>query len=123
MKKKFETTFGYKFKEVYTEEDLKDFNPKEALGLPGQPPFTRGVYPNMYRGKVWTMRQYAGFGTAKQTNERFKYLLSQGQTGLSLAFDLPTQLGYDADHPMAEGEIGRTGVSISTIEDMAEVFE
>jgi methylmalonyl-CoA mutase N-terminal domain/subunit len=121
--KKFETTFGLPIKEVYTQEDLKDFDPERDLGLPGNPPFTRGIYPNMYRGRLWTMRQYAGYGTAKQTNERFKYLLSQGQTGLSLAFDLPTQLGYDADHPMAEGEVGRTGVSISTLEDMAEVFE
>jgi len=123
MKRKFETTFGFQIKEVYTHEDLKDFDPERDLGLPGKPPFTRGIYPNMYRGRLWTMRQYAGFGTAKQTNERFKYLLSQGQTGLSLAFDLATQLGYDADHPMAEGEVGRTGVSISTLEDMAEVFE
>jgi len=121
--KKFETTFGLPIKEVYTQEDLKDFDPERDLGLPGNPPFTRGIYPNMYRGRLWTMRQYAGYGTAKQTNERFKYLLSQGQTGLSLAFDLPTQLGYDADHPMAEGEVGRTGVSISTLEDMAQVFE
>jgi methylmalonyl-CoA mutase (EC 5.4.99.2) len=121
--KKFETTFGLPIKEVYTQEDLKDFDPERDLGLPGNPPFTRGIYPNMYRGRLWTMRQYAGYGTAKQTNERFKYLLSQGQTGLSLAFDLPTQLGYDADHPMAEGEVGKTGVSISTLEDMAEVFE
>ncbi len=123
MKRKFETTFGAPIKEVYTQEDIKDLDPERDLGLPGSPPFTRGIYPNMYRGKLWTMRQYAGFGTAKQTNERFKYLLSQGQTGLSLAFDLPTQLGYDADHPMAEGEVGRTGVSISTMEDMAEVFD
>ena len=123
MKRKFETTFGFQIKEVYTHEDLRDFDPERDLGLPGKPPFTRGIYPNMYRGRLWTMRQYAGFGTAKQTNERFKYLLSQGQTGLSLAFDLATQLGYDADHPMAEGEVGRTGVSISTLEDMAEVFE
>ncbi len=123
MKKKYVTTSGIEIKELYTEEDLKDFDPKEKLGRPGEPPFTRGVYPNMYRGRLWTMRQYAGFGTARQTNERFKYLLAQGQTGLSLAFDLPTQLGYDADHPMAEGEVGKVGVSVSTIEDIREVFE
>ena len=123
MKKKYITSSGIEIKELYTDEDLKDFDPKEKLGLPGQPPFTRGVYPNMYRGRLWTMRQYAGFGTARQTNERFRYLLSQGQTGLSLAFDLPTQLGYDADHPMAEGEVGKVGVSVSTIEDIREVFE
>ncbi len=120
--KKHKTTFGYEIKEIYTPEDLKDFDPEKELGKPGEPPFTRGIYPNMYRGKIWTMRQYAGFGTAEQTNERFRYLLSQGQTGLSLAFDLPTQLGYDADHPMSEGEVGRTGVSISTLNDMREVF-
>ncbi len=95
----------------------------EKLGFPGEYPFTRGVYPTMYRGRLWTMRQYAGYGTAEETNRRFRYLLEQGQTGLSVAFDLPTQLGYDADHPLARGEVGRVGVSISSIEDMERLFD
>lgn len=94
----------------------------ESQPLPGEYPYTRGVYPNMYRGRHWTMRQYAGFGTAKETNTRFKYLLEQGQTGLSVAFDLATQIGYDSDHPMAKGEVGRTGVAIDSIEDMETLF-
>ena len=88
------------------------------LGDPGQPPYTRGIYPSMYRGRRWTMRQYAGFGSAKQTNERFHDLLRAGQTGLSVAFDLPTQMGYDSDHARAAGEVGRVGVAISTLADM-----
>ena len=88
------------------------------LGAPGTPPYTRGVYPTMYRGKLWTMRQYAGFGSAASTNERFKFLLKAGQTGLSCAFDLPTQMGYDSDHPRAEGEVGKVGVAIDSIDDM-----
>lgn len=95
----------------------------DTQSLPGEYPYTRGVYPNMYRGRFWTMRQYAGFGTAKETNERFKYLLEQGQTGLSVAFDLATQIGYDSDHPMAKGEVGRTGVAIDSIEDMETLFD
>ena len=87
----------------------------DRVGYPGQPPFTRGVQPTMYRGRLWTMRQYSGFGTAKETNQRFHYLLEQGQTGLSVAFDLPTQMGYDSDHPMAAGEVGKVGVAISSI--------
>jgi len=94
----------------------------EGLGLPGQFPFTRGAYPNMYRSRLWTMRQYAGFGTAAQTNRRYHYLLTQGTTGLSVAFDLPTQMGYDSDHPIAQGEVGRVGVAIDTIEDMRTLF-
>ena len=92
--------------------------PATQLGEPGKPPYTRGVYPTMYRGKLWTMRQYAGFGTATSTNERFKFLLQAGQTGLSCAFDLPTQMGYDSDHPRAEGEVGKVGVAIDSIADM-----
>ncbi|RME82958.1 MAG: methylmalonyl-CoA mutase, partial [Caldilineae bacterium] len=95
----------------------------EKLGFPGQYPFTRGVQPTMYRGRLWTMRQYAGFGTAAETNRRFKYLIEQGQTGLSVAFDLPTQIGYDADHPMALGEIGRVGVAISSLADMETLLD
>ena len=94
----------------------------EGLGRPGQFPFTRGIYPNMYRGRLWTMRQYAGFGTADETNQRYHYLLSQGTTGLSVAFDLPTQMGYDSDHPIARDEVGRVGVAIDTIEDMRTLF-
>jgi methylmalonyl-CoA mutase N-terminal domain/subunit len=100
---------------IYTSDDL----PAEStLGFPGEPPFTRGIYPTMYRGRLWTMRQYAGFGTAKETNERFRYLLKHGQTGLSTAFDLPTQLGLDSDAERARGEVGRAGVPIDSIEDM-----
>ncbi|MBX5490356.1 MAG: methylmalonyl-CoA mutase [Chloroflexi bacterium] len=108
---------------VYTAEDLADFDPARQLGLPGEYPFTRGVYPTMYRGRLWTMRQYAGYATAAESNARYRYLLEQGQTGLSVAFDLPTQMGYDADHPLAEGEVGRVGVSICSLEDMAELFD
>jgi len=95
---------------------------KDSLGLPGEPPFTRGPYPTMYRGRLWTMRQYAGFGTAEETNDRFHHLLEVGQTGLSVAFDLPTQMGYDSDHPRAEGEVGRAGVAIDSVEDLERLF-
>ena len=118
--KKFFTTSGIEIKRVYYPDE--DFNYKEKLGEPGEYPFTRGVYPTMYRGRLWTMRQYAGFGTAKETNERYRYLLSQGQTGLSVAFDLPTQIGYDSDDEIALGEVGKVGVAISTIDDMDELF-
>jgi len=97
-------------------------DPTRDLGAPGEPPFTRGVYPTMYRGKLWTMRQYAGFGTAEETNARFRHLLDHGQTGLSVAFDLPTQMGYDSDHPMAAGEVGRAGVAIDSVDDMGRLF-
>jgi methylmalonyl-CoA mutase N-terminal domain/subunit len=99
------------------------FDPGRDLGLPGEPPFTRGVQPNMYRGRLWTMRQYAGFGTAAESNARYHYLLSQGQTGLSVAFDLPTQMGRDSDHPLAEGEVGRVGVAIDSLDDMRALLE
>ncbi|MCL6593815.1 MAG: methylmalonyl-CoA mutase, partial [Alicyclobacillus sp.] len=95
----------------------------DKLGFPGEYPYTRGIQPAMYRSRLWTMRQYAGFGSAEQTNERFRYLLEQGQTGLSTAFDLPTQIGYDADHPLARGEVGKVGVSISSLQDMEELFQ
>ncbi|HEX9890866.1 MAG TPA: methylmalonyl-CoA mutase family protein, partial [Actinomycetota bacterium] len=97
-------------------------DPKD-LGRPGEAPFTRGIYPSMYRGRLWTMRQYAGMGTAQETNRRFRYLLDHGQTGLSVAFDLPTQMGLDSDHPRAEGEVGRTGVAIDSVEDMARLLD
>ena len=100
-------------KALYDASDLEGWDPATQLGAPGKPPYTRGVYPTKYRGKLWTMRQYAGFGTAASTNERFKFLLEAGQTGLSCAFDLPTQMGYDSDHPRAEGEVGKVGVAIS----------
>ncbi|MBI1270321.1 methylmalonyl-CoA mutase [bacterium] len=108
---------------IYKPEDLKDFDPAKKLGEPGQYPYTRGIYSSMYRSRVWTMRQYAGFGNAKETNKRFRYLLANGQTGLSTAFDLPTQMGIDSDDPMAQGEVGRTGVAIDTLKDMERLFE
>jgi methylmalonyl-CoA mutase N-terminal domain/subunit len=112
------TDSGIDIKPVYNEADLKDFDETNKLGEPGAYPYTRGVQPTMYRGRLWTMRQYAGFGTAEATNERFKFLLNAGQTGLSCAFDLPTQMGYDADHERAEGEVGKVGVAISSLDDM-----
>ncbi len=112
------TDSGIEVKAVYRGADLKDFDEAAQLGEPGHYPYTRGVQETMYRGRLWTMRQYAGFGTAEATNERFKFLLAAGQTGLSCAFDLPTQMGYDADHARAEGEVGKVGVAISSLEDM-----
>jgi len=117
------TTSGIEINEVYDPESTAHLSAEEKLGKPGKYPFTRGVYPNMYRGRLWTMRQYAGFGSTEETNERFRYLLKQGQTGLSVAFDLPTQLGLDSDDPLAEGEVGRTGVAISTLRDMNSLFD
>jgi len=108
---------------VYGARDLEGFDPAGELGEPGEMPFTRGVYPTMYRGRLWTMRQYAGMATAEETNARFRYLLEHGQTGLSIAFDLPTQMGYDSDHPRAEGEVGKTGVAIDSVEDMARLLD
>jgi methylmalonyl-CoA mutase N-terminal domain/subunit len=112
------TDSGISIDPLYSTDSLAGWDPKERLGEPGKPPYTRGVYPTMYRGKLWTMRQYAGFGTAEATNQRFKFLLQAGQTGLSCAFDLPTQMGYDSDHPRAEGEVGKVGVAIDSMEDM-----
>ncbi|MGA1076383.1 MAG: acyl-CoA mutase large subunit family protein, partial [Ilumatobacteraceae bacterium] len=112
------TDSGIEIKPLYTAADLADGDLADRLGLPGEPPFTRGVYPTMYRGRLWTMRQYSGFGDAASTNERFHFLLNAGQTGLSCAFDLPTQMGYDSDHPRAEGEVGKVGVAIDTLDDM-----
>src|SRR4051812_3439045 len=106
-----------------TPDDLSHVNPADDLAEPGHFPFTRGIQPSMYRGRPWTMRQYAGFGEASEANRRFRYLLSQGVTGLSVAFDLPTQIGYDSDHPLARGEVGRVGVAIDSVEDMAAVLE
>src|SRR3989337_1640902 len=117
------TDSGIELRPLYGPEDLAGLDPARDLGAPGEVPFTRGLYPSMYRGRPWTMRQYAGMGTAAETNARFRYLLEHGQTGLSVAFDLPTQMGYDSDHPRAEGEVGRTGVAIDSIEDMERLFE
>jgi methylmalonyl-CoA mutase N-terminal domain/subunit len=121
-RKKFETTSGIPEEPVYVASDLKP-GLDERLGLPGEYPFTRGVQPTMYRGRFWTMRQYAGFGTAEESNERYRYLLSSGQTGLSVAFDLPTQMGRDSDHPRARGEVGKVGVAIDSIEDMSLLLD
>jgi methylmalonyl-CoA mutase N-terminal domain/subunit len=118
-----ETDSGIEIEPVYGPESLKDWDPDQNLGKPGEFPFTRGIYPTMYRGRLWTMRQYSGFGSAEQTNRRFKFLLQRGQTGLSVAFDLPTQMGYDSDHPLAEGEVGGTGVAISSLADMEVLLE
>ena len=118
----FETSSGKPVERLYTPESLNGWDYDEKLGFPGDYPYTRGVQPTMYRGRFWTMRQYAGFSDAEESNRRYKYLLSQGQTGLSVAFDLPTQIGYDPDHLMAEGEVGKVGVSICSIEDMEMLF-
>lgn len=121
-KESFETSSGIPLERLYTAEDLPaDLD--EALGFPGEYPFTRGIQPTMYRSRLWTMRQYAGFGTAEESNARYRFLLARGQSGLSVAFDLPTQIGYDADDPMAVGEVGKVGVSISSVHDMARLFE
>ena len=119
----FTTSSGIPVKRLYTPLDLEGFDYLRDLGFPGTPPYTRGVYYNMYRGRLWTMRQYAGYGTAEETNRRFKYLLELGQTGLSVAFDLPTQVGIDPDHPLAIGEVGRVGVSVPTLKDMERLFD
>jgi len=122
-KPRFETTAGIEVKRLFSPADADGEAYSDALGLPGDYPFTRGVQPTMYRGRFWTMRQYAGFGSAEQTNERYKYLLNQGQTGLSVAFDLPTQIGYDSDHELAEGEVGKVGVAIDTLRDAEILFD
>ncbi|MDY7018723.1 MAG: methylmalonyl-CoA mutase family protein [Chloroflexota bacterium] len=119
----FETTSGIELDTVYAPEDLVDFDYVRDLGYPGEHPFTRGVQPNMYRGRIWTIRQYAGFGSAEETNQRYRYLLEQGQTGLSVAFDLPTQIGYDSDYPQARGEVGKVGVAIDSLQDMEVLFQ
>lgn len=119
----FETTSKIELKRLYTPLDLEGFDYSKNLGFPGEYPFTRGVQPTMYRGRFWTMRQYAGFATAEETNKRYRYLLDHGQTGLSMAFDLPTQIGYDSDHPLSVGEVGKVGVAIDTLADMETVFQ
>jgi methylmalonyl-CoA mutase N-terminal domain/subunit len=122
-KEKFTTLSGIPIDRLYTEESLAGWDPEPALGYPGEFPYTRGIYPTMYRGRFWTMRQYAGFGTAVESNQRYRYLLSKGQAGLSVAFDLPTQIGMDSDHPLARGEVGKVGVAIDSLEDMETLFD
>ena len=112
-----------KINPLYTPDDNKDFDYEKDLSYPGEYPFTRGVYPNMYRGRLWTMRQFSGFGTPKDTNNRYKYLLKHGQTGLSVAFDFPTLYGRDSDDPIAHGEVGKCGVAIDTLRDMEILFD
>ena len=119
----FETSSGIVVRDLYTPADLAGMDEARDLGRPGEYPFTRGVQPTMYRSRFWTMRQYAGFATAEETNQRFRYLLDQGQTGLSVAFDLPTQMGYDSDAPEAEGEVGRVGVPIASLADMSVLLD
>jgi len=122
-KAEFANTSGIPLKRVCTPLDAADFDYMKEIGLPGEYPFTRGVQPTMYRGRLWTMRQYAGFGTAEDTNRRYRFLLEAGQTGLSVAFDLPTQIGYDSDHPLAQGEVGKVGVTIDSLKDMETLFD
>ncbi|MTI71254.1 MAG: methylmalonyl-CoA mutase [Firmicutes bacterium] len=122
-KDEFTTGSGLEVNRVYTPEDVEDIDYNDEIGFPGKYPFTRGVQPTMYRGRFWTMRQYAGFATAEESNKRYKYLLEQGQTGLSVAFDLPTQIGYDSNHPLSQGEVGKVGVAIDSLKDMEILFD
>ena len=122
-KQDFTTVSGMEVPHLVTPEQVADVDPLKTIGIPGEFPYTRGIHPTGYRGKLWTMRQFAGFGTAADTNQRFKYLLSQGQTGLSVAFHLPTLYGYDSDHPMSNGEVGKCGVTVDTLADMEVLFE
>ncbi len=121
-RERFTTASGLPLERLYTEESLAGWDAEEALGYPGEFPYTRGIYPSMYRGRLWTMRQYAGFGSAAESNQRYRYLLSRGQSGLSVAFDLPTQIGMDSDHALALGEVGKVGVAIDSLEDMERLF-
>src|SRR5467141_1353034 len=121
-RERFTTASGLPLERLYTEENLAGWDAEESIGFPGEYPFTRGIYPTMYRGRFWTMRQYAGFGSAVESNQRYRYLLSKGQAGLSVAFDLPTQIGMDSDHPLALGEVGKVGVAIDSLEDMETLF-
>jgi methylmalonyl-CoA mutase, N-terminal domain len=119
----FTTISGHPIRRLYTSGDLPNWDAEKELGFPGEPPYTRGIHATMHRGRLWTMRQFAGFGAAEDTNQRFRYLLSQGQTGLSTAFDLPTLMGYDSDHALSEGEVGKCGVAISSLADMEVLFD
>jgi methylmalonyl-CoA mutase N-terminal domain/subunit len=120
---RFATVSNHEVDRLYTPEDIADLDYDEDLGFPGEEPYTRGAYPTMYRGRTWTMRQFAGFGTAEETNERFHYLIDEGQTGLSVAFDMPSLMGLDSDHPMADGEVGKEGVAVDTLADMEVLFD
>src|ERR1700720_1704876 len=122
-RQRFTTPSGLPLERLYTEESLASWDPENALGYPGEFPYTRRIYPSMYRGRLWTMRQYAGFGSAAESNQRYRYLLSKGQSGLSVAFDLPTQIGMDSDHELALGEVGKVGVAIDSLEDMETLFD
>ncbi|UHQ96197.1 methylmalonyl-CoA mutase family protein [Natrinema halophilum] len=122
-KDRFATVSNHEVDRLYTPEDIADLDYDEDLGFPGEPPYTRGPYPTMYRGRTWTMRQFAGFGTAEETNERFHYLIDEGQTGLSTAFDMPSLMGIDSDHPMSDGEVGKEGVAVDTLADMEVLFD
>src|SRR4030042_1687855 len=122
-KSRFSTVSDKEVIRLGAPEDLAGWDYDESLGFPGEYPYTRGVYPTMYRGRFWTMRQFSGFGTARDTNRRYHYLLDHGQTGLSVAFDMPTIMGYDSDHPRAEGEVGRCGVAIASLKDMQILFD
>src|SRR6266567_4719389 len=122
-RKRFETTSGIELPVDFNPTNTDKINYKKDLGAPGEFPYTRGIYPNMYRGRLWTMRQYAGYATAEESNARYKYLLAQGTTGLSVAFDLPTQIGLDSDDPLAAGEVGKVGVAIDSLEDMLRLFD
>ena len=122
-KERFTTLSGIPLERVYTSDAVVDSETEASIGFPGEYPFTRGIYPTMYRGRLWTMRQYAGFGSAVESNRRYRYLLSKGQAGLSVAFDLPTQIGMDSDHPLALGEVGKVGVAIDSLEDMEALFD
>jgi methylmalonyl-CoA mutase, N-terminal domain len=120
---RFTTVSGHPIRQIYSPEDLRALHSERDLGVPGAPPYTRGIHASMYRGKLWTMRQFAGFGSAQDSNERYRYLLEHGQTGLSVAFDLPTLMGYDSDHALAHGEVGKCGVAVSSLDDMEALFE
>src|SRR5579885_3186000 len=122
-KPRFTSLSGLEIERVYTPDHLKDWSPVTDLGAPGDFPYTRGIYPTMYRGRLWTMRQFAGFGSAEDTNRRFKFLLEHGQTGLSVAFDMPTLMGLDSDDPRARGEVGYCGVAVSSLADMERLFD
>jgi methylmalonyl-CoA mutase N-terminal domain/subunit len=122
-RERFRTLSGLELEGLYTDESRAGWDPEDALGYPGEFPYTRGIYPSMYRGRLWTMRQYAGFGSAAESNQRYRYLLSKGQSGLSVAFDLPTQIGMDSDHALALGEVGKVGVAIDSLEDMERLFD
>jgi methylmalonyl-CoA mutase N-terminal domain/subunit len=122
-KERFTTLSGLPIDRLYSQDDLSASDPESSIGYPGEFPYTRGIYPTMYRGRLWTMRQYAGFGTAVESNQRYRYLLSKGQAGLSVAFDLPTQIGLDSDHPLARGEVGKVGVAIDSLGDMETLLD